>query len=379
VKWSLKLGTFAGIGVYVHATFSLLIVWIAVMHWIEGRTLAAVVEGVAFMLAIFTCVVLHEFGHALTARRYGIRTRDITLLPIGGVARLERMPEQPMQEFWVAVAGPAVNVVIAALLFLWLSVTSRLEPLASLTMTGGSFVERLMVVNGFLVAFNLIPAFPMDGGRVLRSLLALRLPYTRATQMAATLGQGIALVFGLLGLIWNPFLLFIAFFVWIGAAQESSMVQMRAALGGIPVHQAMLTEVHRLSPHDTLGRAAALILAQSQPDFPVLDGEQVVGVLTRNDLFAALQRGGEDGRVGDVMQRDFVVFDPGEMLEGAFERLQACRCHTAPVVQHGRLVGLMTMDNLGEFLAIHSALDRRGAEAESALTAGPGRGGDRFL
>jgi Zn-dependent protease/CBS domain-containing protein len=371
MKWSWRLGTFAGIGVYVHATFGLLIGWVGVVHWVEGRTALAVVDGIAFMLAIFACVVLHEFGHALTARRYGIRTRDITLLPIGGVARLERMPDQPMQEFWVAVAGPAVNVVIAALLYLVLSATGALVPIETLTMTAGSFVERLMVVNLFLVGFNLIPAFPMDGGRVLRSLLALRLPYTRATQIAAALGQGIALLFGFFGLVvvGNPFLLFIAFFVWIGAAQESSMVQMRSALGGIPVHQAMLTEVHSVSPGDTLGRAVELILAQSRHDFPVVDGT-VVGILGRNDLLGALAREGKAARVGDVMQREFVSLDPADMLEGAFQRLQECRCHTAPVVRDGRLVGLVTMDNLGEFLAIQAALEKRGSREPGAGRSG---------
>ena len=361
MKWSWRLGTFAGIGVYVHATFVLLIGFFGWSFWVEDRSMLAVVSGITFILAVFTCVVLHEFGHALTARRYGIRTRDITLLPIGGVARLERMPDQPMQEFWVAVAGPAVNVVIAAALYLILSATGALVPIETLTMTAGPLLERLMMVNLSLVVFNLIPAFPMDGGRVLRSLLALRLPYTRATQIAAALGQGIALLFGFLGLVvvHNPFLLFIAFFVWIGAAQESSMVQMRSALGGIPVHQAMLTEVHTVSPGDTLERAVELILAQSQPDFPVVDGGTVVGVLGRNDLLGALAREGKAARVGDVMQREFVSLDPADMLEGAFQRLQECRCHTAPVVRDGRLVGLVTMDNLGEFLAIQAALEKR--------------------
>jgi Zn-dependent protease len=372
MKWSLKLGTFAGIGVYVHATFSLLIAWIAVLHWIEGRTVLAVVNGVAFMLAIFACVVLHEFGHALTARRYGIRTRDITLLPIGGIARLERMPDQPMQEFWVAVAGPAVNVAIASALYLFLSATGAMVPIATLTPTGGSFLERLMVVNLFLVGFNIIPAFPMDGGRVLRSLLALRMAYTRATSIAAAIGQGFALLFGFLGLAsGNYVLLFIAFFVWIGAAQENSMVQMRSALGGIPVHQAMLTEVHALSPRDDLGHAVQLILAQSQPDFPVVDDGAVVGILTRTDLLGALAREGRGARVGDVMQREFVALDPADMLEGAFQRLQACRCRTAPVVRGGRLVGLVTMDNLGEFLAIQAALEKQGAGSRE-------RGAGRF-
>ncbi|MEJ2137011.1 MAG: site-2 protease family protein, partial [Desulfofustis sp.] len=185
MKWSLKIGRFAGIDVYMHVTFLLLISWVALMHWQKGQSIAAVVMGVAFILTVFLCVVLHEYGHALTARRYGIRTRDIILLPIGGIARLERLPTNPLQELWVALAGPAVNVVIAFGLFLWLNLTASLEPIQKLTVTTGPFLERIMAVNLFLVAFNMIPAFPMDGGRVLRAILATRKEYSQATQIAA--------------------------------------------------------------------------------------------------------------------------------------------------------------------------------------------------
>ncbi len=356
MKWSWKLGEFAGIGVYMHATFLLLIGWVALSHWLQEGTLAATLAGVGFILALFLCVVLHEFGHALTARRYGIKTRDITLLPIGGVARLERMPDEPRQELWVALAGPAVNVVIAAVLFVWLQITGSLEPLSRLTMTGGPFVERIMMVNLSLVAFNLLPAFPMDGGRVVRALLAMRMEYTRATQVAASLGQGMALLLGFIGLFTNPFLLFIAFFVWIGAAQEASMVQMKSALGGIPASRAMLTDFHSLSPRDTLVHAVELILTGSQQDFPVVENSSVVGILTRGDLLRALTQRGQAAPVADVMRREFQVVDSAEMLEIAFARLQSCECHTMPVIHRGQLVGLLTMDNVGELLMIQAAL-----------------------
>jgi Zn-dependent protease len=226
------LGTVAGIAVRMHATFLLLLAFVGWQHWLQDRSVASVIGGVAFILALFTCVVLHEFGHALTARRFGIATRDITLLPIGGVARLERMPDEPLQELWVALAGPAVNVVIAVALYGWLAATTGLVPAEEVDVARGPFLERLMFVNMALVGFNLIPAFPMDGGRVLRAALATRLEYTRATQIAANLGQGIAFLFGLLGLTGNPLLLFIALFVWIGAAEEASVVQMKSALAG---------------------------------------------------------------------------------------------------------------------------------------------------
>ena len=271
MKWSWKLGTVAGIGLYVHGTFLLLLGWVGLSHWIEGGSAAAALAGVGFVVALFACVVLHELGHALTAQRFGIRTRDITLLPIGGVARLERMPDDPRQEVAVALAGPAVNVVIAAALYLWLSLSETLRPLAALSVTGGPVLQRLMVVNLSLAVFNLLPAFPMDGGRVLRALLAMRMDYTRATQLAAQVGQAMALLFGFVGLFANPFLLFIAFFVWIGAAQEASMVQMRSALGGIPVSRAMLTDFETLAPGDPGRRVLDLIIAGSQSDFPVVE------------------------------------------------------------------------------------------------------------
>jgi Zn-dependent protease/predicted transcriptional regulator len=358
MKWSWKIGTVAGIGLYVHGTFLLLLAWVGLTRWIGGGTPAAAVAGVAFVLALFACVVLHELGHALTAQRFGIQTRDITLLPIGGVSRLERIPDDPRQEVAVALAGPAVNVVIAVALYLWLALTQTLQPLAALSATGGPVLEQLLVVNVSLAAFNLLPAFPMDGGRVLRALLALRMDYTRATQLAAHVGQAMALLFGFVGLFANPFLLFIALFVWIGAAQEASVVQIRSALGGIPVSRAMLTNFQKLSPGESARRVLDLVLSGPQQDFPVVEDDRVVGVLLRSDVLKALAQRGQDWRVGDIMRRDFQVVDAGEMLDTAFARLQTCACHALPVTSRGALVGLLTMDNLGEFLMIQSALGR---------------------
>ncbi len=362
MKWSWKIGRFAGIDVYIHTTFLLLVGFLGFSYWIQTRSVAGTLEGIGFLLALFGSVVLHEYGHALTARRYGIKTRDITLLPIGGVARLERMPDKPIQELWVALAGPAVNVVIAVVLFGYLLITNTLSPLTDLTLTSGSFVERLMTVNLFLVGFNLLPAFPMDGGRVLRALLALRLEYVQATQIAASIGQGMAFIFGIVGLFSNPFLVFIAFFVWIGAQQEASMVQMKSALGGIPVGRAMLTDFKTLSPKNNLGQVVQLVLEGSQQDFPVVDDGRVVGVLLRNDLMTALNLRNQTALVAEFMRRDFDLVHPGDMLEPVFARLQSCGCHFFPVMQNNQLVGLLSMDNVGEFLMVQSALKRRGLQ-----------------
>lgn len=362
MKWQWKLGRFAGIDVYVHATFLLLIAWVGYSHWTEHQNWGEVLNGVLFILALFACVVLHEYGHALTARRYGIRTRDITLYPIGGVARLERMPEKPIEELWVALMGPAVNVVIAAILFAVLYLTNGLVPITDLTIASGSFLERLMVVNITLVLFNIIPAFPMDGGRVLRALLALKMEYTQATQVAANIGQGFAFLMGFIGLFSNPFLLFIALFVWIGASQEASMVMMKDSISGIPVTRAMLTDFKTLSPRDTLAQVVGLILSGSQHDFPVVDASgRVAGILERDAFIAALSREGQSAPVIGVMKSNLPEVDSHDMLESALMRLQESGSKTLPVTHGGQLVGLITAENITEFLMIRSALKTAGS------------------
>ncbi|HEX9705223.1 MAG TPA: site-2 protease family protein [Gemmatimonadales bacterium] len=358
MRWSWRIGRIVGIDLYMHLTFLILVGWVAVRHYLARQSVADALIGVAFILCLFAIVVLHELGHALTARRFGIPTRDITLLPIGGVARLERMPEDPKQELLVAVAGPAVNVVLAAILFLVLQLGAGPTPLTDLAQVGGNFLSQMLWVNVSLVLFNMLPAFPMDGGRVLRALLAMRMDYARATQIAAIIGQAMAVVFVVAGLVTgNPFLVFIALFVWMGAAGESTMVQMRSALGGIPVQKAMVTDFRVLAPQDPLGRAVEHVLSGFQQDFPVVDQGRVAGVLTRADLLKALAGRGQEGRVGDVMRRDFETADPRDMLEGVLGRLQRRGgCRTLPVVHNGQLVGVVTTDNLGELLMVEEAL-----------------------
>jgi Zn-dependent protease/CBS domain-containing protein len=362
VRWSYKLGEVAGIGIFVHATFLILIGWLALSAALEGHGAVEIFSGIGFIAALFGCVLLHELGHALSAKRFGIRTRDITLLPIGGVARLERMPKNPLQELLVALAGPAVNVGIAAALFGAIALRGGAAPIGALGVFGGPFLERLFLLNVVMALFNLIPAFPMDGGRVLRALLATRMEYTRATQIAAATGQAFALLFGFIGLLGNPFLIFIAFFVWIGAAQEAAMTQMRSALAGIPVHRAMLTDFRTLSPEDTLGRASELLLAGSQQDFPVVEAGRVVGMLPRKALLTGLAKIGREGRAADVMETSVPFAHANEMLEPAFLRLRNCDCHALPVTREGELVGLLTPENVGELVMIQAALGAREGE-----------------
>jgi CBS domain-containing protein len=268
------------------------------------------------------------------------------------------MPEDPWQELVVSLAGPAVNVLIATGIYLGLVLARGLSltPADAALRVGGGFVQQLFWVNVSLVVFNLVPAFPMDGGRVLRALLAMRLDYVHATRTAASIGQAIALLFGLLGLFFNPLLIFIAVFVWLAGAQEAGLVQMRSALADIPVMRAMITDFRFLRPEDPLSQGVEYLLGGFQQDFPVVEDDRPVGVLTRNDLAAALGRFGPETPVGEVMQREFVTADPREMLQTAFARLQDGRSRTLPVVKDGRLLGLLTADNLTEVLMIQDAL-----------------------
>jgi Zn-dependent protease/CBS domain-containing protein len=360
MSWSLPIVRIAGIQLRIHITFLLIIVWLAFGYYAEGGS-AAAASRVIFVLLLFLCVVLHEFGHAFAAKAFGINTPDITLLPIGGVARLERMPEEPVQELIIAVAGPLVNVVIAIGLFAAGGSQALLNPS---TVERGGLIAQLLTINVMLVLFNLLPAFPMDGGRVLRALLATRLSYARATQVAASVGQGFAFVFGFLGLFGpNPFLLFIALFVYIGASQEAALAQMKDVSRRFPVSSAMVREFRTLTENASLQEAVDALLATSQHDFPVVDETgSVAGLLTRHDLIAALRKNDPTLTVGDVMRRDIPTVTTGTRFEDAFRIMQECNCPAVPVLDRmKRLVGLLTPENVTELMMVQSAMPQRRA------------------
>lgn len=364
-SWSWKLGRIAGIPIYMHWTFLILLGWILFASMGAGMAFEQALIEVGFVLSIFGCVVLHELGHALMARRFGVQTADITLLPIGGVARLQRIPDRPIEELLVAVAGPMVNVVIVALLY---AVGVRYHVVATdeeILLRGG-FLGRLMLVNVFLVAFNVLPAFPMDGGRVLRALLAMVMEYGRATRIAAGIGQMMALFFAFVGLLANPLLILIAIFVWIGAQAESTQVQERLALDGVPVHLAMLTDFQTLTPHDTLGHAVELLLSGSQHEFPVMVGDQIQGVLTREALMRGLTHGGPDAPVGPYKHENVGQVDARSMLVPAIALLRESGAPCLQVVEGGQTVGLLTLENIGEYLMVKTALSDRHSTMEMA-------------
>ncbi len=364
MKWSWRIGRIFGVGVYMHWTFLLLLAYIGMAHLFQNGSVLQALVGVATILLLFGIVLLHELGHSLMARHFGIGTEDITLLPIGGLARLERMPEDPKQEFLVALAGPAVNVVLAVVFFAALLLQGPLsESLHAPRLVGDNLFLWLTLVNVSLVVFNMLPAFPMDGGRILRALLATRMPHARATRIAANVGQAMALAFGLFGLFsQNYMLLFIAMFVWLGAEGESSMAQARSTLGPYRVSQAMITEFQTLRSTDPLSAAVQHVLASFQQDFPVVEEGRILGILTYTGMVRALAEDGAMTPAGSVMDTDFESVSPNDSLESVFSRLQQSNCPAMPVLEDGRLVGLLTPHNVSEFIMVQNALQHtRGA------------------
>jgi Zn-dependent protease/CBS domain-containing protein len=354
--WSIRLFDVGGTAVRIHLTFFLLLAWIAAVHWTRGGA-AAAVDGVLFIVLLFVCVVLHEFGHVFAARRYGIGTSDVTLLPIGGVASLERMPEKPGQEIFVALAGPAVNLVIALLLVVVLGARFDLSEMTQLQEAITTLTGRVAAANVALVIFNLIPAFPMDGGRVLRALLAIPLGYTRATRVAAVIGQCLAFVFALLGLMGNPLLILIAVFIFLAASGEAGYVQAREYTRGYLASHAMITAFQPLSPTATVDDAAALLLRTTQQEFPVVDGAGVLqGVLTREALIAALRTSGGATPVVEAMDREVPTIRENACLDNVYQSMQRTGRRLNGVVDaRGRLVGYITAENLSELIMVQSS------------------------
>jgi stage IV sporulation protein FB len=355
--WSINIGSIAGTTIRVHVTFVLFLAWIAIANWVSGGPQAAWYS-LAFMILLFACVVAHEFGHIFVARYFGVATPTVTLLPIGGVAQLERIPEKPSEEFLVAIAGPLVNVAIALVLIVVFGATLDANSLAGVDKGTVSMLDRLAAVNLFLVVFNLIPAFPMDGGRVLRALLASRLGYVRATEIAASIGQVVAFGLGFLGLFGNPLLIFIAIFVYLAASSEAQLVAIRAMSRDVPVAAAMMTEIARLAPEAHIDEAVQTLLRTSQSEFPVVDAAgTLAGVLSRADMIRALKQLGPDAKVADAMTRDVPTISHRACLEEAIRLLQEKQAPAVGVVDAaGKLAGLITSETIGEMLMVREAM-----------------------
>ncbi|MCL5271467.1 MAG: site-2 protease family protein [bacterium] len=352
--WSVYIGTIAGIPIYLHLTFILMIAFLALTDLFTREKLLG---GVLLILCVFASVALHELGHALMARRFGIATDDIVLYPIGGIARLRSMGEG-FQEFWISVAGPVVNILIAASLFAWLFFTrSWVDPTIAFNTPSDHFVQALMQMNIVLVLFNIIPAFPMDGGRVLRAILAQAMPKETATNIAARIGQGLAIAFMLLGFLGagNVLLMFIGLFVFLAAGQEAAATRSAALLTGRKVRDAMITHFEVLAHSDTLGKAADLLLSASQQDFPVMNGSEVTGILSRRALIQGLSTYGRDHYVAEIMAREYPRLSPGDDLQRVFEILHNPEGLPILVFDHDHFIGFINNENLMEYILIAGA------------------------
>jgi Zn-dependent protease/CBS domain-containing protein len=338
-----------GVPVRFHFTFVLLLIFLTVTGLGDKQSGTSYV---VYVLALFLSVLLHELGHAMIARLYGYRTFEIVMFPIGGVARMEKTPK-PKEELWIALAGPAVNIVIAAVMLGFLYYRNQIVGVKDLiNPTDANLIQRIAFGNVILALFNLIPAFPMDGGRVLRAILARFKSEDEATRIAAWAGRMLAISMGFYGLIWMQFMLvFIAFFVYLGAAQEGAAAIGRSLTHGIPVSAAMITEFHTLPHGSTIRDAANLLLATSQQDFPVVHGTQVIGLLPRNSLMRALASEGAEAYVSSAIDRNCTVLPPDmDLAEALPFMVQAGSC--ALVMKDDRLLGLLTAENLSEFLML---------------------------
>ena len=361
MKWTLNLGRFFGIKVQVHWTFLILVAWVVFTEYGKGSNTFTTLLTLLYVLAIFACVVLHEFGHALTAGNYGIKTKQITLLPIGGVASLERMPEKPRQELLVAVAGPVVNVAIAAALFPFIgpvqNIVSSMQQGSNLSITPTNFVFSLVVVNILLVLFNAIPAFPMDGGRVLRAILAMYMDRVKATHIASRLGQGIAVLFFVGGFFFNPFLVFIGIFVFFGAYAENMMVQQLEFIKGHRIREAMMKNFRTINMDSTVGEAVETILSGSDSVFIVTDEEgRFAGIASLPRILGVLKERGKDARIRDYLETGMRNFTPDQKLSTAYYYIQQNRGLSCPVIENGRPVGLINNAKINEYIMIQSAL-----------------------
>ena len=365
MKGSFKIGAIGGIGIYLHWTFAILMGWLFIASFIQGQTIGKAIAPLLFILSLFACVLLHELGHALTAKRFGIKTRDITLLPIGGLARLERIPEKPMQEFWVALAGPLVNLVIAALLFASIAIERGIQPIFDRALLANDFLIRLAWLNLFILAFNLLPAFPMDGGRILRALLAARLGRRQATRIAAKIGQMMAVLFGLIGFLYSPLLIFIAIFVYIGAQAEAELVETTSLIEGLQVKDAMMTRFRTLASQDKVETAIFELLAGSQEDFPVALATGELGVLRRKDVLRSVAEHRTDAPVSEFVSHNCESVKSTASLERTLETMRQSECKTIPVADDGHIVGLLTMENIADLVMLRSAAD--GSIGKAAL------------
>lgn len=359
MKLSLYLGKYKNVKVFIHWTFSLLLLWIIISNLRQGIPGIDIMWTIIFVLALFCCVVLHEFGHALAAQKYGIQTKDIVLYPIGGIARLEKLPEDPKQELWVAIAGPLVNVGIFLILSAVLSFTGfNIESLEEIKINHKTIILYLASANLILAVFNLIPAFPMDGGRILRAFLAIKLPRAQATQIAGGIGQFLAIFFIFFGLFNNPILVLIGIFIFLGAAAEVSHTQQESFLKGFKVNDAMMMKFQILAFDAPLSKAVDKLLNSQATHFVVVKDDVAVGTLSRNEIIQGLKEGDETIAIEKVADFSPMKFETEENLDDVWKKMLSENRKVAFVIENGHFLGILDQENISEFIMVKSALGK---------------------
>ncbi len=356
MKWSFKVGSIFGIPIKVHVTFLFLLIFIAIV----GGSPAKGLYGVLFVILVFFCVILHELSHSLVAIHYGHKVRSITLLPIGGMAQMDDIPEDSKQEILISLAGPFSSLAISGLLFIILFLSQvPVSWMDAQSLFEGNMMLNLFWINIFLAGFNIIPAFPMDGGRVLRGVLGIFMDHMKATRIAVFIGQIFAIILFFLGIFYNWWLALIAVFIYLGAEGEERMWALRYALSDAKVAAVMLKDFISFSPNDTLSKASEIFLHALQSDFPILFGDRLVGILKREAIIKGINEGKENDRVADLMQREFITTTEKTPLVALYKQMMESGVGMVPVIKDDSLMGIVTMEQIGRYHMVSTA---RGAK-----------------
>lgn len=360
MKWSIYIGKVSGIKIFIHWTFVLLIVWIAFMDYLLGKDFLQASVSVLFILSVFICIVLHELGHALMAQYFNHKTKDITLLPIGGMSRMEEIPEKPKEELLVSLAGPMINLLIAAILYPLIQWFSEVPGIfTNLFVTKETFLFNLYIVNIALVLFNLLPAFPMDGGRVFRAILSFFMDRVAATNIAVKAGQMIAVLLFLIGIFYNPLLTIISILIFIFAQAENDFVRARSILKNYSVRDILLKEYYSLSPDDTISDAMKSALENNVKHFLILENNKVIGTITKKNIIRALNNGELDTPIKVFTNKDFHILNPNTSLDKVYSEEYFIKTSILPVVDNDLLIGVIDLNTIEEFIALKNATKKQ--------------------
>jgi len=355
MRSSIRMGKIFGIEFHIHVTFFLLLLFVFVSV-LNEQGLRAAFSATLFICAIFVCVLIHEIGHSLIARRFGKETKSITLLPIGGMAAMEEIPQRPLQEIAMAIIGPMINLAIAGVLYTIVGRWTGVSIPGLYPASVRSFVGGLIGVNISLAIFNMLPAFPMDGGRVFRGLLALKMDYVRATSVAVSVGQALAVVLVFIGVFFNLWLALIGLFLYIGAGSEKQQVIVRSMLHKVPVAEVMTTDFRSLHPDEPIGHALEHFYHGCQEDFPVIGDNGIEGILTRDRILASIHEKGLNVHVSEIMDRTFTSVAPETPLDDVYKQLHATKRTAVAVVEDNTVKGIVCLDSLSRYFMVKAAM-----------------------